>query len=109
MDIGSEVAGRTSLVVRELQRFSADTLVTGRRDSSQPIVGAGVINISQAISADDLRLSGGLVLAGTREVFSTGISGADFENIVVDAGGTVLMTGTGNASHYFSGIIRVSG
>jgi hypothetical protein len=109
MDIGSEVAGRTSLVVRELQRFSADTLVTGRRDSSQPIVGAGVINISQAISADDLRLSGGLVLAGTREVFSTGISGADFENIVVDAGGTVLMTGTGNASHYFSGIIRDSG
>ena len=109
VDVGSEVAGRTSLVVRELQRFNSDTLVVGRRDSEYPIVGAGVINLSEAISADDLSLSGGLVLAGTRELFSTGISGADFENVVVDVGGTVLMTGSGNASHYFSGIIRDSG
>ena len=109
VDVGTETAGRVSLTTRELQRFLADTLVVGKRDASQPIVGAGVISLSQAISAEDLRLSGGLVLAGTREVISNGTSGADFENVAVDAGGTVLIGGTGNAFHYFAGIIRASG
>ncbi|NBT47271.1 MAG: filamentous hemagglutinin N-terminal domain-containing protein, partial [Actinobacteria bacterium] len=110
VNLGAEVVGSTSLVSTDLQRFAVNDLVLGRRQSTQSSVGAGVITISQAVAASSLRIANGIALAGTRQIKDLGgTTGLAFENVVLDAGGEVSLTGTGNQIHYFSGVIRDSG
>ena len=110
VNLGTEVVGSTSFVSTDLQRFAVNDLVLGRRQADQPSVGAGVITISQAVAASSLRIANGIALAGTRQIKDKGeTSGLAFENVVLDAGGEVSLTGTGNQIHYFSGVIRDSG
>jgi len=110
VNLGTEVVGSTSFVSTDLQRFAVNDLVLGRRQATEPSVGAGVITISQAVAASSLRIANGIALAGTRQINDRGGStGLAFENVVLDAGGKVSLTGTGNQIHYFSGVIRDSG
>jgi hypothetical protein len=110
VNLGTLTAGSTSLQNTDISRFAVDSLVVGRRQGDQPSVGTGTITISQALSSSGSLIAGGIVLAGTREIQDAGgTTGLSFENVVLDAGGTVSLTGTGNSSHYFSGIIRDSG
>jgi filamentous hemagglutinin family protein len=110
VNLGAEAVGSTSLVSTDLQRFAVNDLVLGRRQSTQSSVGAGVITISQAVAASSLRIANGIALAGTRQINDLGGgTGLAFENVVLDAGGEVSLTGTGNQIHYFSGVIRDSG
>lgn len=110
VNLGAEVVGSTSFMSTDLQRFAVNDLVLGRRQATEPSVGAGVITISQAVAASSLRIANGIALAGTRQINDLGGStGLAFENVVLDAGGEVSLTGTGNQIHYFSGVIRDSG
>jgi len=110
VNLGSLTAGSTSILNQDIARFAVDGLVLGRRQADQPSVGAGVITISQALSSLTSSITGGIILAGTRQIQDAGgTTGLSFENVVLDSGGTVSLTGTGNSSHYFSGIIRDSG
>ncbi|NBS85068.1 MAG: hypothetical protein EBS59_10345, partial [Verrucomicrobia bacterium] len=110
VNLGTEVVGSTSFMSTDLQRFAVNDLVLGRRQATQPSVGAGVITISQAVAASSLRIANGIALAGTRQINDLGgTTGLAFENVVLDAGGEVSLTGTGNQIHYFSGVIRDSG
>jgi hypothetical protein len=110
VNIGSETSASTSLTLDELERFQVNLLGVGRRVDVTPTVGAGVIQISTALTAELLRTENGVILAGTRELRdSGGKTGLAFEEIAIDVGGTVLLTGSGNQSHYVAGIIRDSG
>jgi len=110
VNIGTETLGSTSLTLDELERFQVSLLGVGRRVASTPTVGAGVIQISTALNAQLMRTESGVILAGTRELRdSGGTTGMAFDEIAIDVGGTVLLTGSGNQSHYVAGIIRDSG
>jgi hypothetical protein len=110
VNVGTLTAGSTSFQSSDISRFTVDSLVLGRRQTDQPTIGAGVITVSQAISSTTTAISDGIILAGTRGILdSGGTTGLSFENVVLDAGGAVSLTGAGNSSHYFSGIIRDSG
>lgn len=109
VSLGAEISGNTSISSVELGRFAVDNLVVGRRQPDQPIVGAGLISLNGAFSAENTSIKNGITLAGTREILSNGSSGLNFEDLITDAGGTVLITGTGNSTHYLSGVIRDSG
>ena len=110
VNIGSENPGSTSLTFDELERFQVNLLGVGRRVVATPTVGTGVIEISSALTAELLRTENGVILAGTRELRDNGgTTGMAFEEIAIDVGGTVLLTGSGNQSHYLAGIIRDSG
>jgi filamentous hemagglutinin family protein len=110
VNLGTLTVGSTSFQNSDISRFAVDSLVVGRRQADQPSVGAGVITVSQPLSYTANSISGGVVLAGTRGITDIGgTSGLSFENVVLDAGGTVSLTGSGNSSQYFSGIIRDSG
>jgi filamentous hemagglutinin family protein len=110
INLGSATVGSTSFVSTDLQRFAVNDLVLGRRQETQPSVGAGVITISQAVAASSLRIANGIALAGTRQINDLGGStGLAFKNVVLDAGAQVSLTGTENQIQYFSGIIRDSG
>jgi trimeric autotransporter adhesin len=110
VDLGTDTTGSTSFLSADLLRFAVNDLVLGRRQATEPSVGAGVITISQAVAASSLRIANGIALAGTRQIKDKGgTSGLAFENVVLDAGGEVSLTGTGNQIHYFSGVIRDSG
>ena len=110
VDLGADTTGSTSFLSADLLRFAVNDLVLGRRQADQPSVGAGVITISQALAASSLRIANGIALASTRQIKNKGeTSGLAFENVVLDAGGEVSLTGTGNQIHYFSGVIRDSG
>ena len=110
INLGSATVGSTSFVSTDLQRFAVNDLVLGRRQETQPSVGAGVITISQAVAASSLRIANGIALAGTRQINDLGGStGLAFKNVVLDAGAQASLTGTGNQIQYFSGIIRDSG
>jgi hypothetical protein len=110
VNLGTLTSGSTSILNQDIARFAVDGLVLGRRQADQPSVGAGVITISQALSSLTSSITGGIILAGTRQIQDAGgTTGISFENVVLDSGGTVSLTGTGNSSHYFSGIIRDSG
>ncbi|NCY22296.1 hypothetical protein EBX31_10125, partial [bacterium] len=109
VNLGTETSGATSFLAADLQRFVADTLVLGTRRYLDPAYGAGVITVSQAISANTINL-GALVLAGTREVRDLGgTTGIDFSNLVIDAGGEVSFTGFQNRADYLAGVIRDTG
>jgi filamentous hemagglutinin family protein len=110
VNLGTLTSGSTSILNQDIARFAVDGLVLGRRQADQPSVGAGVITISQALSSLTSSITGGIILAGTRQIQDAGgTTGLSFENLVLDSGGAVSLTGTGNSSHYFSGIIRDSG
>jgi hypothetical protein len=110
LSFGSDMSGQTSLVSSEIERFDVSDLVIGRRSSSQPTVGTGVIRVNTAVKALGLKVDNGIALAGTRELLDDGgITGLSFDSIAIDVGGTVSLTGSGNQTHYLSGIIRDSG
>jgi len=110
VNLGTEVLGSTSFTSTDLQRFAVNELVLGRRQATEPEVGAGVITISQAVAASSLRVANGLGLAGTRQIKDGGgTTGLAFNSVVLDAGAQVSLTGTGNQIHYFAGVIRDSG
>ncbi|NBQ56433.1 MAG: hypothetical protein EBU36_07335, partial [Verrucomicrobia bacterium] len=103
----SSVAGSTSFTLGDLQRFNVNDLVVGRRDPASPQVGAGVVTVSAALASDSLRVLNGLVLANTRQMTDQGgVTGLSFKNVVLDAGGQVTFTGSGNSIQYLSGVIR---
>jgi len=110
VSLGTLTSGSTSILNQDIARFAVDGLVLGRRQADQPSVGAGVITISQALSSLTSSITGGIILSGTREIRDAGgTTGLSFENVVLDSGGSVSLSGTGNSSHYFAGIIRDSG
>ncbi|NDB95326.1 MAG: hypothetical protein EBZ78_04095 [Verrucomicrobia bacterium] len=110
VDLGKVTTGSTSFLPADLQKFSVNDLVVGRREADQPSVGSGVLTISGAISSSALRIANGIVLAGTRQMADAGGStGIAAPSLVMDAGGEVSLIGTGNQIHYFSGVIRDSG
>jgi filamentous hemagglutinin family protein len=104
------VPGSLSLTRPDLQRFNVDTLIAGRRQDGQPQVGAGVITISTPVDASNLRVKDGIVLAGTRQILDEGgTTGISVKNLTLDAGGQILLTGTGNQIQYLAATIRDSG
>jgi hypothetical protein len=104
------VTGSLSLTRPDLQRFQVDTLIAGRRQDGQPQVGAGVITISTPVDASNLRVKDGIVLAGTRQILDEGgTTGISVKNLTLDAGGQILLTGTGNQIQYLAATIRDSG
>jgi hypothetical protein len=110
VNIGTETLGSTSLTLDELERFQVSLLGIGRRVAATPTVGAGNIQVSVALNAQLMRTENGVILAGTRELKdSGGTTGMAFDEIAIDVGGTVVLTGSGNQSHYVAGIIRDSG
>jgi filamentous hemagglutinin family protein len=110
VDLGTVTTGSTSFLSADLLRFAVNDLVLGRRQADQPSVGSGVLTISAAISTSALRIANGITLTGTRQIADAGgTTGIFSPNLVVDAGGEVSLTGTGNQIHYFSGVIRDSG
>jgi hypothetical protein len=110
VNLGTDVVGSTSFMSTDLQRFAVNDLVLGRRQATQPSVGAGVITISTAVTASSLRIANGIALAGTRQIKDLGgTTGLAFNSVVLDAGAQVSLTGTGNQIHYFAGTIRDSG
>ena len=110
VNAGTKTAGSTSLEIGELNRFNVGDLVIGRRQEDEPTVGAGVITVSVKLEASGLRVTNGIVLAGTREVADQGgTTGLSLDQVTIDAGGSITLTGSGNSSRYFSAIIRDSG
>ena len=110
VNLGTLTTGSSSYLSGDAARFAVDNLVIGRRQADQPTVGSGVVTISQAFTSTSTSIANGVVITGTREIGDSGGStGLSFENLVVDAGGAISLTGTGNSSQYFSGVIRDSG
>jgi filamentous hemagglutinin family protein len=110
MNIGAESLGATSLTVTEIERFQGSFLGIGRRLTTAPTVGTGVIEVTLPLNAELVGAENGVILSGTRELLDTGgNAGLAFNEIAIDVGGTVLLTGSGNESHYLAGIIRDSG
>ena len=59
-----------------------------------------VHDLSAALREGALRVSTGLVLAGTRQMRDlAGSTGVAFRNLILDAGGQVTFTGSGNHHH----------
>ena len=109
VDVGTKTPGAYSLIQTDVTKFKSDALVVGGRKYLDPAYGAGVITVSQGISADILNLES-LTLASAREIRDLGgTTGISFSNLVLDAGGAVSFSGSGNKIHYFSGVIRDSG
>ncbi|NBS13526.1 MAG: filamentous hemagglutinin N-terminal domain-containing protein, partial [Verrucomicrobia bacterium] len=109
VNVGTLTPGATSFVAQDVLRFQADALVLGTRKFDDPSYGAGVITVSKSIQADSF-LVDTLALAGTRQIRDQGgTTGLSFGSVVLDAGGQVTFTGSGNRFESFAGIITDSG
>ena len=107
VNLGSVQPGASSYVEADLRRFLVNELVVGRRNPSHLGVGAGEFTISTALESNNLRVANGIFLAGTRGMSDLGgVTGASFDNVALNFGSTVQLTGSGNSSHYFSSIIQ---
>ena len=92
-----------------LQRFQVDNLVVGRRNPSHLGVGAGTMTVATALNAENLRVSEGLFLAGTRGLSDLGAgstTGIAFRSAALNFGSNIDLQGSVNAVNYLAGIIQ---